>query len=58
MLTAASMATYHTTDLPTTAADATLAQRVERRILLMRGAKVMLDSDLAQLYGVGTKTLN
>lgn len=32
--------------------------RIERRILLLRGEKVMLDSDLAELYGVETKVLN
>ena len=37
---------------------AVLVQRVERRILLIRGHKVMLDADLATLYGVGTKALN
>jgi ORF6N domain len=31
---------------------------IERRILLVRGQKVMLDSDLAGLYGVSTKRLN
>lgn len=31
---------------------------VESRIHLIRGNKVMLDSDLAQLYGVATKNLN
>ena len=31
---------------------------VERRIHLMRGQKVMLDSDLAELYQVPTKRLN
>src|SRR5206468_2052761 len=35
-----------------------LAVRVERRILLIRGQKVMLDADLAKLYGVPTKSLN
>jgi len=34
------------------------AARIERRILLLRGEKVMLDSDLAELYGVKTKALN
>lgn len=34
------------------------AARIERRILLLRGEKVMLDSDLAELYGVETKVLN
>jgi hypothetical protein len=33
-------------------------ERIERAILLIRGHKVMLDSDLAQLYGVTTKRLN
>ena len=32
--------------------------RIERRILLIRGEKVILDSDLADLYGVETKRLN
>jgi len=32
--------------------------RIERSILLIRGHKVMLDSDLAELYGVTTKRLN
>jgi len=31
---------------------------IERRILLIRGQKVMLDRDLAYLYGVTTKVLN
>ena len=31
---------------------------IETRILLVRGQKVMLDSDLAMLYGVSTKRLN
>ena len=34
-----------------------LAQ-IERRIYLIRGHKVMLDSDLAELYGVSTGRLN
>ena len=32
--------------------------RVEQAILLVRGEKVILDSDLAKLYGVTTKRLN
>src|SRR5213082_2562376 len=32
--------------------------RVERRIFVVRGHKVILDSDLAHLYGVSTKRLN
>ena len=34
------------------------AERINRMILLIRGQKVMLDSDLADLYGVSTKRLN
>ncbi len=37
---------------------ALLVQRVERRIIVIRGEKVMLDSALADLYGVTTKHLN
>src|SRR6476646_7141496 len=33
-------------------------QLIERRIHLIRGQKVMLDSDLAELYQVPTKRLN
>jgi len=32
-------------------------ERIERHILLIRGEKVMLDADLADLYGVATKVL-
>jgi hypothetical protein len=32
--------------------------KIESRILLIRGQKVMLDADLAELYGVETRTLN
>jgi phage regulator Rha-like protein len=32
-------------------------ERIEQRILLIRGQKVMIDSDLAMLYGVTTKRL-
>jgi hypothetical protein len=45
-----------------TATDSVLAlvpvERIERSILLIRGEKVMLDADLAALYGVSTKRLN
>ena len=34
------------------------AERIERRILLLRGQKVMLDVHLAELYKVETKELN
>ena len=33
-------------------------ERIENRIFLIRGQKVMLDTDLAELYGVTTKRLN
>ena len=33
-------------------------KQIERRILFIRGYKVMLDMDLAKLYGVSTKRLN
>lgn len=33
-------------------------EQVEKSILLIRGLKVMLDSDLARLYGVSVKRLN
>jgi hypothetical protein len=32
--------------------------RIDRSILTIRGQKVMLDADLARLYGVSTKRLN
>ena len=32
-------------------------ERIERVILLIRGQKVILDSDLAELYGIDTKML-
>ena len=34
------------------------AERIERAILVLRGQKVMLDAELAALYGVETKALN
>jgi phage regulator Rha-like protein len=33
-------------------------ERIERAIILVRGEKVMLDSELAEIYGVETKRLN
>jgi len=38
--------------------DLILEERIESKIYLFRGKKVMLDSDLAQLYGVEAKMLN
>ena len=34
------------------------AERIEQAVLLIRGQRVMLDRDLAALYGVETKNLN
>ena len=34
------------------------APRIDHRILIIRGERVMLDTDLAELYGVPTKALN
>ncbi len=39
-------------------AETVLIERVEQKIYLIRGHKVMLDSDLAELYGVPTFRLN
>ena len=33
-------------------------ERIEKAIIFIRGEKVMLDSDLAELYGVETRVLN
>jgi hypothetical protein len=33
-------------------------EQIQQLIFLIRGKKVMLDSDLAKLYGVSTKRLN
>ena len=33
-------------------------ERIERSILVLRGMRVMLDEDLARLYGVAVKVLN
>ena len=32
--------------------------KIEQRILLIRGEKVIIDADLAEFYGVSTKRLN
>ena len=36
----------------------TVTERIEQHILFIRAKKVMLDRDLAELYGVPTKALN
>lgn len=35
-----------------------LAETIEQKIYLVRGQKVMLDRDLAMLYGISTGNLN
>ena len=47
----------HNKNLTTTSLSASV-QLIERRIYLIRGQKVMLDSDLAELYGVTTSRFN
>ena len=47
----------HTKKLTTTSLSASV-QLIERRIYLIRGQKVMIDFDLAELYGVTTSRLN
>lgn len=47
----------HKKDLTTTSLAGSI-QFIERRIYLIRGQKVMIDGDLAELYGVTTKVLN
>jgi len=47
----------HKKDLTTTSVDVPV-QLIERRIYLIRGHKVMIDADLAELYGVPTRELN
>ena len=42
----------------TTTSRSVSVQVIERRIYLIRGQKVMLDFDLAELYGESTKRLN
>jgi len=32
--------------------------KIENRILLIRGEKVIIDADLAEFYGIPTKRLN
>jgi hypothetical protein len=41
-----------------TIAEGALLPRIEGRIQVLRGLKVMIDADLAELYGVPTKALN
>lgn len=43
---------------PTRTALAVMPERIESKIFLIRGKKVMLDRHLAELYGVETRALN
>jgi hypothetical protein len=43
---------------PTLPIHVVVPERVERTILVIRGLRVLLDTDLAALYGVETKALN
>ena len=47
----------HKKNLTRTSLDVSV-QLIERRIYLIRGHKVMIDIDLAELYGVSTRELN
>ena len=38
--------------------DLVMVEQIEPRILLIRGERIILDTDLATLYGVTTKRLN
>jgi hypothetical protein len=44
--------------MPTSSKSLIPIKRIEKSILLIRGHKVILDSDLAELYGVETKVFN
>jgi len=44
--------------MTTTTTGGALVPRIEGRIQVLRGLKVMIDADLAELYGVPTKALN
>ncbi len=44
--------------MPTSSKSLIPIERIEKSILLIRGHKVILDSDLAKLYGVETKVFN
>ena len=41
-----------------TISDTVVADSIRSRILTIRGVQVMLDRDLAELYGVPTRVLN
>src|SRR5262249_14024273 len=45
-------------NLPSSPGDKLPAEVIDRRIYIVRGRKVMLDADLAELYQVETRALN
>jgi hypothetical protein len=55
---AARKSTKRASGKPKSAAVLVPMERIERTILLIRGEKVILDADLASLYGVTTKRFN
>jgi len=44
--------------MPTKSKDLIAEKRILNTIMLIRGEKVIIDSDLAELYGVDTRRLN
>lgn len=44
--------------MPTSSTSPALLPRIESRIVVLRGLRLMIDADLAALYGVTTKRLN
>ncbi len=44
--------------MPSKAIDVLAEERILKSIIVIRGVKVILDSDLAQLYDVETRRLN
>ena len=44
--------------MPTSSTSPVLLPRIESRIVVLRGLRLMIDADLAALYGVTTKRLN
>lgn len=57
-VTCYSVAMPHKKKLTTSSALTVSVELIERRIYLIRGQKVMIDFDLAELYGVPTRQLN
>ena len=49
---------YHMASKPLSTTTTALLPRIEGRIQILRSLRVMIDADLAELYGVPTKALN